>query len=68
MNLLGLNFSADRTGLSIAVGAGIRFPVNDRINVYVEGRYAHLFVEEFEDGYEDPIKFLPVTAGLVLSF
>ena len=55
-----MSIGEDESGLSITAGVGIKFPVAEKILVFVEGRYQHAFIDE-------DYKIIPITAGLSLS-
>ena len=47
------------TDFMLTAGAGVRYNVNDRWGVFVEGRYSHIFLEN------DDRSYLPVRIGLI---
>lgn len=60
IEVFGMSIGEDESGLSITAGVGVKFPVAEKVKVYVEGRYQHAFIDE-------DYKIMPISAGLSLS-
>ncbi len=60
VKISSLSTSTAETGFSILGGLGLRFPVAETVQVFIEGRYLHPFV----DG---PANTIPIIAGLRLT-
>lgn len=60
IEVFGMSIGEDESGLSFTAGVGAKFPVAEKVMVFVEGRYQHAFIDE-------DYKIIPITAGLSLT-
>lgn len=60
IEVFGMSIGEDESGLSFTAGVGVKFPVAEKVMVFVEGRYQYAFIDE-------DYKIIPITAGLSLS-
>jgi len=57
--------SIDENKMGIAVGGGLEMPLNDRMNLIVQGLYRFIFFSEDDDLSDENVSFLGITAGIV---
>lgn len=57
--------SFDENKFGIAVGGGLEMPLNERMNLIIQGLYRFIFFSKDDDLSDENVSFLGVTAGIV---